>query len=248
MKEVFGMWKNTKMVVLTAISAAVYAAVLIPFKPIPLIPGFTEIRPSAVLPIVFSLFFGPAGAWGSAFGNLIGDFFGTLGLGSIFGFFGNFFYGFVPYKVWNYFAPNEEPVMTNWQRWLKYIFTILLASLSCGVFIAWGIDWLGLLPFPALANIILVNNFLVSLILGPLILLILYPRIKKWGLVYTEILEELTLSRSLTLRNFGFLFLLVGCFGGLLFGNLFSFGVIQGKVGINLLPLIFSLILGIILL
>jgi energy-coupling factor transport system substrate-specific component len=52
MKELFTMWKYTRMVVLTAVSAAVYAAVLVPFKPIPIIPGFTEIRPANVLPIV----------------------------------------------------------------------------------------------------------------------------------------------------------------------------------------------------
>ena len=32
MRELFTMWKYTRMVVLTAVSAAVYAAVLIPFK------------------------------------------------------------------------------------------------------------------------------------------------------------------------------------------------------------------------
>jgi energy-coupling factor transport system substrate-specific component len=49
---------------------------------------------------VFSILFGPAAAWGSAFGNLIGDFFGTLGLGSIFGFVGNFLYAYIPYRLW----------------------------------------------------------------------------------------------------------------------------------------------------
>ncbi len=76
MKEIFTMWKNTRMVVLVSVSAAVYAAVLIPFKVATIIPGFTEIRPAMVLPIIFSFLFGPAGAWGAAFGNLIGDFFG----------------------------------------------------------------------------------------------------------------------------------------------------------------------------
>ena len=40
MKEVFAMWKNTKMIVLVALTAAIYAAILIPFKAIPIIPGF----------------------------------------------------------------------------------------------------------------------------------------------------------------------------------------------------------------
>ncbi len=75
MKEVFRMWKNTKMVVLVALSAGLYAAILIPFKGFVLIPGITEFRPASALPVVLGLLFGPAGAWGSAIGNLIGDFF-----------------------------------------------------------------------------------------------------------------------------------------------------------------------------
>lgn len=244
MREVFTLWKNTKMVVLTAICGAVYAAVLIPFKPIPLIPGFTEIRPASVLPVVFSLFFGPAGAWGSAFGNLIGDFFGTLGVGSIFGFLGNFLYGYLPYKVWTFLSPDAEPVINRPAVWLKYIFTILIASLGCAIPISWGIDWVGLIPFSALANIIFLNNFFVSLILGPILLFALYPRFKKWNLIY----QETAGKERLFLQNFGFILSLIGCFGGLLFGNLTSLGYLTGKVGINLLPFIFSLILGVILL
>ena len=40
MKEVFTMWRHTQMVVLVALSAAIYAAVLIPFKGFPIIPGY----------------------------------------------------------------------------------------------------------------------------------------------------------------------------------------------------------------
>ena len=74
MKELFSMWRHTRMVVLVAVSAAVFAAVLIVFKPIAqLIPGFTEIRPANALPILCSALFGPAAAWGAAFGNVIVD-------------------------------------------------------------------------------------------------------------------------------------------------------------------------------
>ena len=99
------MWRYTRMVVLTSLTAAVYAAILIPIKGIPIIPGITEIRPANAIPVVFGLMFGPAGAWGSAVGNLISDFFSTLSPGSIFGFIGNFFYGFVGHKVWGRLWP-----------------------------------------------------------------------------------------------------------------------------------------------
>ena len=67
MKEVFSMWKYTRMIILVALSAAIYAAFLIVFKGgIPIVPGVTEVRPANVLPPVFGLLFGPAGAWGAA--------------------------------------------------------------------------------------------------------------------------------------------------------------------------------------
>jgi energy-coupling factor transport system substrate-specific component len=53
MREVFTMWSNTRMVVLTALTAALYAAVLIPFKIATLVPGFTEVRPGVVVPFGF---------------------------------------------------------------------------------------------------------------------------------------------------------------------------------------------------
>jgi len=72
-REAFTMWKYTRMVVLVALTAAMYAAVLIPFKLLPIIPGITEVRPANVFPVICSLMFGPAGAWGAAFGRDMSD-------------------------------------------------------------------------------------------------------------------------------------------------------------------------------
>src|SRR5499426_4214323 len=104
MRDLVDMWRNTRMVVLTAMSASLYAAILIPFKVMPIIPGVTELRPANAVPVVCSFLFGPAGAWGAAIGNLIGDFFGGIGPGDFFGFAGNFLYGFLPYAVWRAFS------------------------------------------------------------------------------------------------------------------------------------------------
>ena len=103
------MWRNTRLVVLTAMSASLYAALLIPFKVLPLIPGVTEFRPANAIPVVCSLLFGPAGAWGAAIGNLIGDFFGGIGPGDLFGFAGNFLYGLIPYHAWRALT-DADPV------------------------------------------------------------------------------------------------------------------------------------------
>src|SRR5215472_14286688 len=115
------MWRNTRMVVLCAISAALYAAVLVPFKVVPLIPGVTELRPANAIPVVCSFLFGPAAAWGSAIGNMIGDFFGGVGPGDIFGFVANLVYGYIPFKVWEVIARGQSPVLTSPMIVVKYV-------------------------------------------------------------------------------------------------------------------------------
>ncbi len=235
MREVFKMWGNTRMVVLVAISAAVYAAVLIPFKAIQIVPGLAEIRPAAALPPLCSLLFGPAGAWGAAFGNLIGDFFGMLGPGTIFGFIGNFLYGYIPYKVWEIFSINhsEKKVIARspW-TWVRLESGFLLASVSCGMFIGWGLDLLGIVPFKVLGNIICIQNCLVSMIISPFLVFLFYPMIQNWGLSYQDILDDESYSKPQghgrqTLRILGLVLILLGAVGGLIIGNLVSFGVID---------------------
>ena len=251
MKDLIRMWSNTRMLVLSAVTAAVYAAVLIPFKAIPVIPGFTEIRPAAALPPLCSILFGPAGAWGSAFGNLIGDFFGMLGPGSIFGFLGNFLYGYIPYRVWRALS-DQEPLRLSAIGWAKLLLAFLLGAGACALVIAWGVDLLGLAPFKALVNIILINNALMALLISPFLLLVLYPMIKNFGLLYTDLLEPAPRSR---LSWVGLLLLVLGIFGGLLAGNLMAFGVLNpAALGLPALslpglvsPFLFILLLGVIL-
>src|SRR5215213_9282476 len=206
MKEIITMWRHTQMVVLVALSAAIYAAVLIPFKGFTIIPGFTEVRPANVFPFVFGLLFGPAGAWGAAIGNLIGDFFGTLGIGSIFGFVGNFFLGFLPYKLWGSFfrrGENMEPNVNSGKKLAVYAAVTIIASVVCAVWIAWFNDFIGFVPFAALGSIITVNNAIAGILLGPILLLVLYSRVKRWGLLWTEIMSpaEVSAARSQRLRN-----------------------------------------------
>jgi energy-coupling factor transport system substrate-specific component len=225
LKECFRMWSNTRMVVLVAISAAVYAAVLIPFKAIQIVPGLAEIRPAAALPPLCSMLFGPAGAWGAAFGNLIGDFFGMLGPGSLFGFVGNFLYGYIPYKVWqNLGGKDIKP--GELRTWLRLEMGFFMASMSCGVFIGWGADLLGLAPFKVLGNIIVIQNCLVSMIISPFLVFLLYPMINNWGLSFQELLDIKPKGAS-ALKILGLALVLAGAAGGLVIGNLVSFQVID---------------------
>ena len=251
MKEIFTMWRHTQMVVLVALSAAIYAAVLIPFKGFTIIPGFTEVRPANVFPFVFGLLFGPAGAWGAAIGNLIGDFFGTLGIGSIFGFVGNFFLGFLPYKLWGSFfrrGENMEPNVNSGKKLAVYAAVTIIASVVCAVWIAWFNDLIGLVPFAALGSIITVNNAIVGLVLGPVLLLVLYPRVKRWGLLWTEIMlpDEVPAARAARLGN---ILVWVGGLGGLIVGLILGLGLYdQGIAAAGFATAASGLALGLILL
>jgi len=226
MKEVISMWKNTRMIILVALSASIYAAFLIVFKGgIPIVPGITEVRPANVFPPVFSLLFGPAGAWGSAIGNLIGDLFGgSLGIGSIFGFVGNFFLGFIPYKMWgSVFGLVKEddmaPTMNSAKKIAAFEIVALVASAACGLIIAWYLDIAAIVPFAFLSVTITVNNFAAAVVLGPILLGLLYPRVKRWGLVWTDVMdvEDVSVGKA---RNLGSILMIVGSIGGLVVGLL----------------------------
>lgn len=230
MREVVTMWKSTRMIVLTILVAAIYAAVLIPFKAIPLVPGFTEIRVAQIIPPVASLLFGPAAAWGSAFGNLIGDFFGTFGIGSLFGFIGNFFLGLIPYALWGRITTREEPAMRNSGQVVGFVLVTVVSALACAAIIAWGLEVLRIFPFTVLGTIIAINNALLPAIVGPILLALLYRRVKRMGLVWTDVMDAEDIATTGP-AGLGTAFMVIGGVGGWLVGMIVSAGL-GGQLGI----------------
>lgn len=226
MREAITMWRDTRMVVLTALTGATYAAVMIPFKVFTLIPGYTEFRPGVVVPVIFSLLFGPAAAWGAGIGNIIGDALGGMfGPGTAFGFVGNFFLGYIPYKVWGRMAVLSSGGQPTVRRgWIgEYLLAAFLASGACGTFIAWGLDMLGLVPFSVLSNLVFGPNVVMSGLLGPPLLVALYPRVRKWGLLYPEMAPGHERTGGPRWILVALLFL--GIASGYLVGNAISLGV-----------------------
>lgn len=189
MRDCFTMWRHTRMVTLTAVCAAIYAAVLIPTQVIPIVPGFTNLRPGNAVAIVLSLLFGPAGAWGAAFGNTVNDFFGTFGPGTWFGFLGNFLFGLIPYKLWRIWGGGTLPPRDT-RGWTLLVVVILIASCACALLVGWGVHLLGFAPFPVLGWAVLGNNVVCSLVLAPPLLAALAPRVRRWGLTYDEIMDD----------------------------------------------------------
>jgi energy-coupling factor transport system substrate-specific component len=197
MRELLACWQNTRMIVLIGLCAALYTAVLFAFKWLPIVPGLTEIRPGASLPIVFSIFFGPVAAWGSAFGNVVGDLMGgTIGPGSLFGIPGNFLYGYIPYRVVRAFGANSSNLISS-KKIHVFIIVVILASGVCATVISLGVDFLGLVPFDLLEHAILLNNILMSFILAPLLIRGLDKRIRQMKLNYEQLLSTDQISKPL---------------------------------------------------
>jgi energy-coupling factor transport system substrate-specific component len=196
MKAAFRMWKNTRMIILVAVCAAIYSAALIAFKTaIPLIPGITEVRVANIFPMVFGMLFGPAGAWGTGIGNLIGDLFGgTLGPTSIAGFVGNFLLGYLPYTLWTTFFPFAERShgwrSERWRSWASYILIAFISSAACAVIVSFATDALGIVPYAILTKIITLNDTLASWIGGLLFLSVYGVTRQHLGLFWADVMEK----------------------------------------------------------
>ena len=258
MRDAFLMWRNTRLVVLTAMTASLYAALLIPFKVLPLIPGVTELRPGNAIPVVCSLLFGPAAAWGAAIGNLIGDFFGGIGPGDLFGFAGNFLYGFVPYHAWRALT-DADPVPRSPRAWLAFVAVVALAAGLCALTIGWGLNLFGFVPFALLGNVIFFNNFVMATVLAPLLLAAVYPRVKQAGLRYDDLVAAP--PRPNARRRVGLALVAVGVLGGFLVANAISTGQLEiaalatqpagtraWEVGAGVAPFFVLILIGLLLL
>lgn len=230
MREIFTMWRDTRMIILVALSAAIYGAFLIVFKGgIPIVPGVTEVRPANVFPPVFGLLFGPAGAWGAAIGNTVGDIFGgTLDQGSILGAIGNFFLAFVPYKMWGAsfgLVPKNDiaPTTNTLSKLIAFEIVALTGAAACAIIIAWYADSVGMVPFAFLSITITVNNFAAACVVGPILLSLLYPRVKRWGLLWTDIMNVEDVAPGAA-KSLGSILMIVGALGGLIFGTMVALG------------------------
>ena len=204
MKAAFRMWRNTRMIILAAVCAAIYGAALIAFKTaIPLIPGITEVRVANIFPMVFGMLFGPAGAWGTGIGNLIGDLFGgTLGPTSIAGFVGNFLLGYLPYTMWTTFSPfaerSHEWRPGRWRSWAGYILIAFISSAACAVIVSFATDALGIVPYAILTKIITLNDTLASWIGGLLFLSVYGVTRQHLGLFWADVMEKEDIGSPVT--------------------------------------------------
>lgn len=172
MKEIFAVFRKKEAWWQMLLSAVVFFAIALPFRSMfTLLPGVTEIRPANMVPVVFGIQFGPAAAWGIAVGNLISDILSGSGVFiCMTGFITNFFYSYIPYKLWYSLRVGKEaihPVRLNRVIEIaKYIIVVFIDSFVTTVSLSLVFEAAGFQSFSSSFPLLFFNNFDFAIILG----------------------------------------------------------------------------------
>lgn len=172
MKEIFTVFRKKEAWGHMLLSAMVFFAIALPFRSLfTLLPGVTEIRPANMVPLVFGIQFGPAAAWGIAAGNLISDILsGSSAFICMTGFAVNFFYTYLPYKLWYTLRLGKEPIhpvrLNTVLEIVKYILIVLIDSFITTVSLSLVFEAAGFQSFSSSFPLLFFNNFDFAVILG----------------------------------------------------------------------------------
>jgi energy-coupling factor transport system substrate-specific component len=171
-----------------AIVAALFGGGLAIFAGVVFVPGIAYLRPAQAFTTVFGILFGLPGALGSGVGNFIGDIFaGTLTLGSVAGFIGNFMSAYIPYRI-VYAARHAD--LSSGADWARYIWAVVAGAFVIAFYIPWWLAVLQIIPgevaWTAVFGNIWLNGLVTPWILGGLLLKVLYPYVKRWNMYWAD--------------------------------------------------------------
>lgn len=172
MREIFTVFCKKSAWGHMILSAVVFFAIALPFRSLfTLLPGVTEIRPANMVPLVFGIQFGPAAAWGISIGNLISDILsGSNVFVCLTGFIANFFYTYIPYKLWYTLRLGKEPIhpvrLNTVLEIVKYILVVLIDSFVITVSLSLIFEAAGFQSFVSSFPLLFFNNFDFAVILG----------------------------------------------------------------------------------
>lgn len=107
-------------------------------------------------------------------------------------------YAYIPYKLWSRLKPkygedNTPNVNSAWKL-AQFGIIAFIASAACAVIIAWGFEVLDRVGFTTLAVIITLNNSVITLLLGPVFLPLLYSLAKRHRLLWSDIMHRKDIS------------------------------------------------------
>ncbi len=177
MKDILHSFRSKKSILRMLLAAVIFFAVALPFKTLfNLLPGITEIRPANVVPPVLAILWGPPAVFGITIGNLISDIVAkSNAFVCITGFIANFFYAYIPYKLWYSFRVDEKnikPTLDHVGKIVKYIYIVLLDSVVVTGILSLIFETAGFNASGASYALLFFNNFDFSVLLGVPVLII----------------------------------------------------------------------------
>ena len=123
---------------------------------------------------------------------------------------------------------------------------MVLGAWACALVIGFGVEVFKLLPFSVIALAVFINNAVIALILGPLLLRLLTPRVSRWDLSWTEQMdpEDRVPGPS---RRLGLILVWLGA-GGDVTGLVLGLGLISAPalpaLPLTLIPFLAVLLVG----
>lgn len=198
MKDIFSVFKEKRWIARMVIAGVLFLACAAPFRMmLSLVPGMTEVRPANMIPVVFGILWGPAAAWGISIANAISDILVSHSPVQVWlpGFFINFFYAYLPYKMWYSIDYKRngivKPRLGKVYDILKFIWICFVDSLVTTVLLALLFEYLGFQSYSSSAVLLFFNNFDFAVVLGiPVILVFTSRREAKFWIPPMRVMEE----------------------------------------------------------
>lgn len=145
--------KNVKLkgqIIGFIICALILAGLNILSMTVPLFKDYGKFRISGFFSVFAGMFFGPAGALGCAVGNLLSDFYNNLSVADIYGFWANFLFAWLPYRLWHTLLPVENhkfQYVTSNTTLIKYILITVFSTVASMSILSSSFDILGMCKF-----------------------------------------------------------------------------------------------------
>jgi energy-coupling factor transport system substrate-specific component len=195
MHELAAVWMDRKGLKWIAVSAILYALVLIPFNHLQWNVGGIPVRPAAALPVVFGILWGPAAAWGLGIGNIAGDIFGSWSLMSMVGFSINFLYPYLSYLFWHRLVGGRKESADRYSL-ACFIGVTIGATLACMALLAACGTVFFSRPFESKFIGYFANSIFWAVTAGPVLFWFSLEKAVRNGLVYGTEWNEKELSRA----------------------------------------------------
>lgn len=135
MHELVAVWTDRNGLKWIAVSAILYALVLIPFNQLQWVIWDIPVRPAAALPVFLGILWGPAAAWGLGIGNIAGDIFGSWSLMSVAGFLINVLYPYLSYLLWHRLVKGQN-IRKTWYCLACFLIVTFVTTLACMALLA----------------------------------------------------------------------------------------------------------------